>query len=66
MWWAAKHDLLKVDDPRADRAVTLYRDEGRTLREIAAELGCTPRRVTIWLRGRGVELDGPGAPVRHR
>ncbi|WP_192775066.1 helix-turn-helix domain-containing protein [Nonomuraea africana] len=42
------------------------RDEGWTLREIAAELGCPPRSVTIWLRARGFELYGSGAPVQHR
>lgn len=64
VWWAAKRGLLTVEDPRADRAVGLYRDDDWPLRGIATELGVSPRRVTIWLMARGVELFGPGAPLQ--
>jgi hypothetical protein len=46
-----------------ERMLALYHD-GRSVLEIAAELGCCANLVRLRLRERGVRMAPPGRPVR--
>lgn len=47
------------------RAVALYQ-AGRSSREVAARLGCSPRQVLTWVRKAGVPVRGRGRPWPER
>jgi uncharacterized protein (DUF1330 family) len=47
-------------DVAFDRAVPLYRDDGKSLRQVARELGCSYDRVRKELKARNVRLRSQG------
>lgn len=47
--------------PSKDLLIKLYQDEGRTLEEIAEQIGCSPTQINRYLRSYGIPLRERGS-----
>lgn len=52
--------LSKLDTDKQEVIVEMYRDDGKSLKEIATEYDCTPPTVATFLRSKGVIVRGKG------
>lgn len=58
-----EHDR-RYDQSKRDRAKALYVEKGYSVREVAEELGVSPRRAWVFLQEAGVAMRMRGRPKK--